>query len=111
MRRPRPSVSSKWAWSSPAPSWASAAIATIPPAKSRHLGPGPASPAKPSARFSATIVSTAGPRTLTRVQYYIPDVRSIIEEAVAVSHLPGVAAMMAKDEASRGLGIELIDQG
>ncbi len=28
-----------------------------------------------------------------------------------MSHLPGVAAMMAKDEASRGLGIELIDQG
>ena len=26
-------------------------------------------------------------------------------------HLPGVEAMMAKDEASRGLGIELIDQG
>jgi acyl-coenzyme A thioesterase PaaI-like protein len=28
-----------------------------------------------------------------------------------VPHLPGVEAMMAKDEASRGLGIELIDQG
>src|SRR5260370_40833747 len=41
----------------------------------------------------------------------MPDVRSIIEEAVAVAHLPGVAAMMAKDEASRSLGIELIDQG
>jgi len=27
-----------------------------------------------------------------------------------VPHLPGVEAMMAKDEASRGLGIELIDQ-
>ena len=26
-------------------------------------------------------------------------------------HLPGVETMMAKDEASRGLGIELIDQG
>jgi hypothetical protein len=30
---------------------------------------------------------------------------------MAVSHTPGVQAMMKRDEASRGLGIELIDQG
>jgi acyl-CoA thioesterase len=30
---------------------------------------------------------------------------------VTVPHLPSVEAMMARDEASRGLGIELVDQG
>src|ERR1035438_432757 len=91
MRRSCPSVSSKWAVRSPVASSGSAVIATIPPAC-----------------FFAVIVGTTwSPGGL----YYLPDVRSIIQEEMSVPHTPSVQAMMTRDVASRGLGIELVDQG
>jgi phenylacetic acid degradation protein PaaD len=57
------------------------------------------------------MVSTAGRADPTRPSHYIPNVRSIIQEEITVSQMPSVETMMAKDEASRDLGIELIDQG
>jgi acyl-CoA thioesterase len=50
-------------------------------------------------------------RDLSSGLYYLPDVRSIIQEEMAVAHTPSVQAMMTKDEASRALGIDLVDQG
>src|SRR5206468_8295161 len=59
---------------------------------------------------SATIVGTVRPPAPANSSYYIPDVRSVIQEAMTVPRRPSVETMMANDEASRALGIELIDQ-